>query len=165
MTPTDPNPHFDEDAKQQYERVLALAQQSERAQLLRSRFPEQFEEVQQLYYGDGWHGLVTRACELAAVQPFGVRWFQIKEKFGALRLHADFVNVRDDRESTMYRMTFQDFLVDIQADSERTCQACGSPGSRMRVAAVMTLCERCGTTLKAIPLPLTPQGLERRGQL
>lgn len=147
------------------ERVLALARQcDEFSRNLVLLFPTQFERIQQLSYGLGWNVLVTQSCELAAAQPFGVRWSQIKEKFGELRLYADLVDTGDPRDTTIYRLTFQDAIADLQDQSGRICQVCGAPGQRMRATGVMTLCTFCGGVLKATPVPLLPQELEQRGQ-
>lgn len=131
------------------------ANNTENLRLLRERFPTQFaiDSIFPSYsYPDGWHALVTRACELAAAQPFPVCWFQIKEKFGALRMYPSTGNDTSSLTQAQ-RDSFWEMLYELWKESSRTCAICSATGGLLRIGGwVITLCPSCGELLDASPV-------------
>lgn len=55
---------------------------------LAARYPDQFSgENVSLTWPDGWHALVVGVCACADASRIPVRWHQIKQKFGELRMY------------------------------------------------------------------------------
>jgi hypothetical protein len=90
-------------------------------------------------HGDGWFDLLWRLCErLEPVvadaeketrRPFEV--LQVKEKFGGLRLYANYNN---DSISTLIEAAV--------VESFYTCEVCGQPGKCRVGGWIQTLCDR-----------------------
>lgn len=81
-----------------------------------SRFPEaQFSLITPIAAGWGWLPLV---CEVLEGLPAGVRVTQIKEKYGALKIHT--VPSRGDH---------QGLLETAKSKSLKVCEICGKPGA------------------------------------
>lgn len=138
-----------------HSRERLYANSTENLRILRERFPNQFalSSIFPSYdYPDGWHGLVTRACELAAAQPFPIVWGQIKDKFGALRMYA--LTGDDTLTSTqLQRDMFREMFYELQRESAETCALCSAPGGLLRIGGwVITLCPTCGELLDASPV-------------
>lgn len=56
---------------------------------LEARYPEQFAKADLgVSWADGWHAIVAGVCAYAAEREIPVRWRQIKEKLGGLRMYA-----------------------------------------------------------------------------
>lgn len=54
---------------------------------LRARFPTQFRDDLVCDWPDGWHPIVESVCAFAAVHAPDVKWRDIKEKLGGLRMY------------------------------------------------------------------------------
>jgi hypothetical protein len=84
--------------------------------------------------GDGWERLIRRMGE--KIEPFCVgtdlRAFQVKEKFGALRVYL--------RPSEPIPDEVRAAVGHAVGESRRTCEGCGAPERRRR-----TLCADCAT--------------------
>ncbi len=83
--------------------------------------------------GDGWEPLIRRLSEklepLAAVLD-DCRTMQCKEKFGGLRYYMD------NATNKMYQ------LIDVaEAESTKTCEVCGAPGSAVGKTWLKTACK------------------------
>ena len=89
--------------------------------------------------GDGWYEIINKACWLIDHHYKGkdsdFRWFQIKEKFGTLRLY---YNGGDE---------FGGYVCGVVAMAESisavTCEQCGNAGSRRGGGWIVTLCDSC----------------------
>jgi len=98
---------------------------------LAREFPDQFPDGQaySINVGDGWYGLVREACvklqhELIDNPKLRGRtsWFQIKEKFGGIRLNYDLRGL----SGPMLSNSFLDAISEIERRSFKTCEDCGS---------------------------------------
>ena len=78
-------------------------------------------------HSDGWHSIIRALCMIISrhlgrtKQPADFKFLQVKEKFGALRIHAQGV---DDFISGAIRMS--------EEMSVRTCEVTGHPGEMCR---------------------------------
>ena len=82
-------------------------------------------------HGDGWFDIIDRmfsAIEIA--QPDGVRWVQIKEKCGKLRIYADGCTP----ETVALNHA-------AEAESATVCDVCGAPGVHRWERRAATRCE------------------------
>lgn len=110
--------------------------------------------------GDGWFRLIDRLssqieaeCDrlrveegwLEAQLPIAV---QVKEKIGSLRFY-----LRPRFHHPCYRNeiieTIYALIEKARAESERTCEECGCPGTKRTVAGVQTLCDECCKKVKS----------------
>jgi hypothetical protein len=80
--------------------------------------------------GDGWYEIIRAFCWIA--KDSDVRFSQIKEKFGGLRLY---YYGGDDRIHGACSMA--------ESMSYVTCERCGHPGKPNKGGWIMTLCETC----------------------
>jgi len=87
-------------------------------------------------HGDGWFNILKSLCaqinHYVAQHPgMEVRFLQVKEKFGSLRVyHNGDENVRK--------------IVDQHEElSERTCEQCGQPGEVIKTGWMACLCPEC----------------------
>jgi len=84
--------------------------------------------------GDGWEKIIRTACEeLSALEGMEhLRFVQVKEKFGTLRLYVN---------------DYQDAVCAIIDKAERaseiTCEVCGKPGKVGGRVWLKCLCEEC----------------------
>ncbi len=108
-----------------------------RQSALFARFPRQFAgETIGRNVEPGWLELVEAACAdveawLDAEPARALSWFQIKEKFGSLRMYPH--SQRADAALTA--------IIDgAERRSLVTCQLCGGPGAHRVVGGLMTLC-------------------------
>ena len=96
---------------------------------LRALFPFMFSarHALNLEFYKGWFPLFTGLCiEIDALlgRRDLLQWTQIKEKFGAYRMHYDLdEGVPDD-----LRQVIRDLVSAVQRESARTCMVCGQPG-------------------------------------
>ena len=82
-------------------------------------------------HGNGWFNIIDRMFSAVEVaQPEGVRWIQIKEKYGKLRIYADGCN-----PDTVA------ILLAAEAESVTVCDVCGAPGVQRSERRVATRCE------------------------
>jgi hypothetical protein len=75
--------------------------------------------------GPGWAGLVKEGFDICL--KYGLRIYQIKEKFGGLRFYCE-----DDRMVE---------LLGIEGRSYTICEECGAPGKDRPGGWIKTLCE------------------------
>jgi hypothetical protein len=108
-----------------------------RQNALFARFPRQFVgETIGRSIQPGWLELVEAACAdvdawLDAEPARALSWFQIKEKFGTLRMYP-----RAQRADAALSA-----IIDwAERRSLLTCQLCGAPGEHRIVGGLMTLC-------------------------
>jgi hypothetical protein len=86
-------------------------------------------EYAKMSVGPGWHGLVDELFDLAEKENFQVA--QVKEKFGSLRIYADFLKQGQDK-----------ILSDLERRSANMCEICGKAGEMIsRGGWVKTRCK------------------------
>jgi hypothetical protein len=88
---------------------------------------------------EGWFGLIHDMCaeiRLCQTKPYSIRFFQVKEKFGALRVYPHI----DERSEI--RGKIEKILVKYEVMSIDVCEVCGEPGKPRPVGWVKTLCEK-----------------------
>ncbi|MFA5940890.1 MAG: hypothetical protein WC809_16155 [Sinimarinibacterium sp.] len=121
-----------------------------------------------LSWPDGWHGLVAKVCAYAAEQRITVRWFQIKEKFGSLRMHykggplrADvnmsgrLISIEQESEGAHPIPGLHDQVKEAEAESLRTCCLCGTSEKVAQVKQRrfdgwwLTSCDACAVPIQA----------------
>lgn len=124
---------------------------------MRARYPDQFstEPNGGFVWADGWHALVADVCESIEFYSPSLRWLQIKEKFGELRMYyVDGPLIADDvsKMKTIIRIegTFPDAsivqpLIDRATQkSTETCMGCAYYGTRrIKDGYVFTACAEC----------------------
>ena len=91
--------------------------------------------------GNGWFDLIWKlsqkiedAARQAGLEPQSATWpqaRQVKQKTGTLRFHLD----RPTEAMTA-------LIDEAMEDSEKICETCGMPGSRVGNSGVRTLCDR-----------------------
>ncbi|TJY56205.1 hypothetical protein E4T66_19775 [Sinimarinibacterium sp. CAU 1509] len=110
---------------------------------LKARYPEQFQgQNLGLRWPDGWHTLVAGVCAYVAEHGIPVRWHQIKEKFGELRMYAEGVALRAEFQSADGATSF------TSAGEEGSVPAAPTLEAKIREAQTASLqtCSRCGAT-------------------
>ena len=81
--------------------------------------------------GDGWYELIRGVCE--KIKDYkDVEFFQIKEKFGELRMYTGAVTDK-----------VHDIIEEACEQSVTVCEACGKPGKIRGGGWVRTLCDEC----------------------
>lgn len=106
-----------------------------------SKYPELFANVGQpmscmnfgIECGSGWSRIIHSACE--CLEDTGVRFDQIKEKFGLLRIYYTAKKDTDGFVSGVIRMA--------ESISGKTCEQCGNPGSIRGGGWLVCLCDSC----------------------
>lgn len=124
------------------------ARSKENTAELRARYPKQFEgPFISVSWPDGWHRLVTEVCAYAAARHPELRWEQIKEKFGGLRMYYSGGALRADlhcsdgvysmvipREDGEFIASLQEVVSNAEKASLETCCLCGglsgAPGAK-----------------------------------
>jgi hypothetical protein len=89
--------------------------------------------------GDGWYDLLDRLCEkiesVFKEEPDlrgELRAVQVKEKYGGLRFYMNYCHDK-----------VEEFIREAEDESERTCEACGSPGEIGGMGWISCLCDEC----------------------
>ena len=86
--------------------------------------------------GDGWEPIIREACAKLDVvrrdRNATLRFVQIKEKFGSLRLYM-----------TGYDDEVERIIMDAEENSERTCEDCGAPGMIREGGWLRCQCDDC----------------------
>jgi len=89
--------------------------------------------------GDGWYEIIDRACSLISGYFKGkdsdFKWFQIKEKYGTLRLYYNGGEGFGGYVDGVISMA--------ESLSAVTCEQCGNAGSRRGGGWIVTLCDSC----------------------
>lgn len=89
--------------------------------------------------GSGWAGLIHIIFDKVQTYTPGIRIFQVKEKYGGLRVYCD-----------PYVEDFDKFLIDIEKKSFTVCEECGKPGQLRGGSWYRTLCDEHADGRKAI---------------
>lgn len=109
-------------------------------QKLRKEFPEQFYKSGTPCWSEipkGWEELVK--CVLTSTRNVGanVKWDQIKEKLGELRMYASCKTKED------YAL-IEAIVDDAMVKSRKTCMECGRAGKRKSEGGwISVFCEKC----------------------
>jgi hypothetical protein len=120
---------------------------------IKNRFEWMFKDLKRewpIYYGiacgDGWNKLIFSALEEIEYidKDKTTRIFQIKEKFGGLRIY---VPLNEEIHELAGRI-IHTILNYAESQSFYTCEVCGSYGQRRKGPWVRTLCEECHTKNK-----------------
>ena len=130
---------------------------------MKLRYAKQFDcDSISRAWPDGWQHLVDRVC--AAIQTSGqdLRWVQIKEKYGGLRMYFEhqpsrtdlmlatgqiFSFYSDERDRTLDGVLA--IIIDMEKDSLKTCCRCGYPGEgRLFDGWILTVCEVCAPIIE-----------------
>lgn len=113
---------------------------SKKAEVLASKYP-QWLEPYDLGIGDGWIGLVEQICvEISKYPCPDIKFAQIKEKFGGLRVYVD--NIPSDEPVYSNIQNSIDFA---EQQSYKTCESCGSMNNVEMLGSgwIKTLCVSC----------------------
>jgi len=114
---------FEETLKNKYPKILKLLNEPGREPI--SMFG--------IEVGDGWFSLIDEMCsQLEKLATEDVYFVQIKEKFGGLRAYLNWQTEAMDEA-----------IRQAECESERTCEACGKPGTQNGGGWISTLCEDC----------------------
>jgi hypothetical protein len=95
---------------------------------------------------EGWAPLVVELCERIKDAP--VRFSQIKEKFGLLRVYVDSLDIE-----TRVPAWVDEAVADVEHKSATTCEMCGQPGLRRSGGWTRVLCDA-----HAVKSPKPPAG-------
>jgi len=80
--------------------------------------------------GDGWYTILAEAFE--KLSKLDVTLFQVKEKFGGLRIYLDDHNKEADK-----------IIDEAEEKAWKTCEHCGAPGKQRVGGWILTLCDEC----------------------
>lgn len=88
--------------------------------------------------GDGWLGIIEELCK--QLEPYPVKFAQIKEKFGALRVYLD-----DLEEMTKEQQQAVSAAMDAAEElSSKTCEVCGAAEAKIDGPGwLRCLCAKC----------------------
>ena len=93
--------------------------------------------------GDGWYWLIDKLCgffmKIQEQTGAEVVATQVKEKFGGLRIHYEFLGVINDNCKEMIAKHIRD----AEIEASKTCEQCGNPGKLVRKDWIETLCWKC----------------------
>jgi len=81
--------------------------------------------------GPGWAVLIDQAFKAIEDADPPVKIFQIKEKWGGLRIYTNIINDKVDKK-----------LLDIMKRSYYICEDCGNPGMLRKGERLKTLCDK-----------------------
>jgi hypothetical protein len=82
--------------------------------------------------GDGWYQLIYNACKELSALGEDIRFVQIKEKYGTLRLHLD------SASDKAWEITLK-----YETLSRHVCEKCGRDGKICGDWWLITLCDDC----------------------
>lgn len=105
---------------------------------LQKEFPKQFYDKMPCWseYPPGWHHLIRNVLKRAEAARVPVKWVQIKEKSGGLRMYEQLPEMCDT--------SIHDWIAEAERLSTQTCQECGNKGRQITINRwVATLCEEC----------------------
>lgn len=104
------------------------------------------------HVGPGWANLVNKALEAEKMWPIEIE--EVKEKFGGLRVYFHWHTRPKDENWDRLTKEVHGYLDTLETESLRTCEVCGGPGVRRKMAWIKTLCD--ADSRGALPLELTP---------
>lgn len=95
--------------------------------------------------GDGWFGLLNELCNKLSNLDINIKFLQIKEKFGMLRIYY----VSEDSENLKYA---DSIIQDIERRSSKICEFCGSVDGvfgqiHQRHITICDICYKYGSIL------------------
>jgi len=102
----------------------------------KANFPGLFRDIAPCNFdvGEGWRAIIEGLChDLTAMNIPGLRAFQIKQKFGGLRIYLEHTD-----EQAVY-----DRIDQAEALAAMTCEQCGSPTTKNSGQFSLTLCPSC----------------------
>lgn len=125
------------------------AESSQRA-ALKARFPQQFDCAHLgQSWPDGWHGLVTHVCEMVDRSGLDVRWDQIKEKYGGLRMYWTGPSLNPSPVLEQIKT----LIHEAEEKSLRTCCKCARLADLVQIGGWwLTLCTECEFQVQAYRL-------------
>lgn len=100
-----------------------------------------YQRVEHLPVGKGWRDLLTDCLQQMHAADPTFKIYQIKEKFGGLRLYWS-TDATPDTD-------LEDFVKEAELESYQTCEECGAPGSPGGTSWIKTLCEEHKRARKA----------------
>ena len=115
-------------------------------QTLAEEFPKQFKDGDTPCYSeypDGWHHLIRNVMKRVDSARLPIKWAQIKEKFGSLRMYEDVY------EGHSALVELYDWIGEAERLSMITCQCCGAKGKRQNLTTpigtswVGVFCDPC----------------------
>jgi hypothetical protein len=84
--------------------------------------------------GDGWYDLIEEAFE--KLSQYGTELFQVKEKFGGLRIYTEDTLISDTED-------VHEIIRVAEDKAWKTCEYCGQPGKLRGGNWLKTLCDEC----------------------
>ena len=87
-------------------------------------------------HGDGWFNILKDLCEKITCVGKGIKFTQIKEKFGTLSVYFD-------SDDTSQYSIISELVQEAGGKSAETCELCGKPGTLITKGWWKTLCEEC----------------------
>lgn len=114
---------------------------------LKARFARQFDchHIGQSW-PDGWHHLVTDVCEMVDRSGLDLRWSQIKEKFGGLKMY----RTGHDLDPSPALEQIQTLINQAEEKSLHTCCKCARRGDAVQIGGWrLTLCGDCQLQVEA----------------
>lgn len=113
----------------------------------RSRFynPHVFKQIPCRLYevGEGWHPILARLHEQVVTLVPDYTVFQVKEKFGGLRVGLSLDPDLDKNLPSEVTSKVWDLCEAAEEESLRTCEYCGKAGKALGAGWIKTLCPRC----------------------
>lgn len=107
---------------------------------LAEEFPKQFSDGKTPYISElpeGWYQLVRGVMKRVDGARIHVKWAQLKEKFGMLRMY-------ENLAPEQYDGTIHEWISEAERLSGHTCQDCGEKGQRTTIFSwACTLCHKC----------------------
>ena len=93
--------------------------------------------------GEGWWPIIDKMCDEMKELDIGVKFVQIKEKFGELRAYYEHDNVSDSSSALKLLCRLNDVTDRAERASLKTCERCGKPGKLRHHSWLKTLCDEC----------------------
>lgn len=103
---------------------------------LAKEFPDQFRKEGTPCWSDcpdGWVPLVREVMQKVKDHGVKLKWHQIKEKFGTLRMY-------EGLETNSPSSNIYDWISKAERESGKTCEVCGKPGKTVNMGWLFTLC-------------------------
>jgi len=86
---------------------------------------------------DGWNNIIYEALDRIKALDSNIEVYQIKEKFGGLRIYLGAYDVK-------YDDAIEQIILEAETKAWDTCEKCGQPGTlRNDIGWILTLCDNC----------------------